>query len=212
MNVVRAAVCCVVLAFTARPAFADWLFTPFVGYTFRGSTTIVDPETAAGVVHFNFGGAATLIGAGLVGAEALFVYTPGFFDRDDPPEEIIIRSRSIALMGNVVVAMPRRWNQYGLRPFFSGGVGLLHAGKTDLLGVFPGLNFVGYNLGGGAVGFFSERTGVRFDLRRFGSVRSDEESALQGFSFGPARLSYWTAEVGVVFRLGAGGPSGRPPR
>lgn len=195
-SAIRVALCCAVIA-AARPASADWHFTPFAGFTFRGDTTLVDFEDAAGRVHLNFGGAATIIGDGPLGAEALFVYTPGFFDRGELTD--VTSSRSFALMGNVVLTVPLAWwNRYGLRPFFSGGAGLLRASQTifgDVLQVKS--NIAAYNLGGGAVGFVTDRTGLRFDLRYFRNLRPGEPS---GSSVASVRLHYWTAAVGIVFR------------
>ena len=53
-------------------------------------------------------------------------------------------------MGNVVLATPRHWNRYGLRPSLSGGIGLMHAALDDQHQVFPfTLNLFGMNIGGG---------------------------------------------------------------
>jgi hypothetical protein len=186
----------VVATAVPRPAAADWHFTPFFGLTFGGDTTIVDLEDAAGTVHWNFGGAVTRIGRGPLGFEGLFVYTPGFFDSEDLLE--VASSRSFALMGNVVLAVPQGWNEYGLRPFVSGGIGVMHAAQTDQVAAFPvSENLWAWNVGGGAVGFLTDRTGLRFDLRHFRNLRETESI---GVAIGPVRLSYWTGSVGVVFR------------
>ena len=145
-----------------------------------------------------FGGAATLIGAGPLGAEALFVYTPDFFGESTGSLLQVQGSRTLAVMGNVVLAAPRSWNEYGLRPFLSGGLGLLHAAvDDDILPVRE--NLLGINVGGGAVGFVTETTGLRFDLRYFRHLKPS--SLEEGTSFGDVRLSYWTGSVGVVFRF-----------
>lgn len=198
--------CAVLIAGSPRLASADWLFTPFVGLTFKGDTTLIDLETidfepASSKVHWNFGGTVTWLGSGPLGAEGLFVYTPGFFEAGDSPGPIS-NSRSMALMGNIVLAAPRGWNEYGLRPLVSGGFGLLHASATDLdeveLFTKP-VNLWGYNIGGGAVGFLSERVGLRFDIRYFSEVRPKDDPEII-FSFGPVELSYWTTSVGVVIK------------
>jgi hypothetical protein len=133
---------------------------------------------------------------GPIGLEGIFAYVPGIFDRDDLSE--VASSRTLAAMGNVVVTIPRGWSEHGLRPFVSGGFGLLHLAQQDLLDLLPiRRNVVGYNVGGGAVGFITDRTGVRFDLRRFSYVKSAEAT---GVSFDRETMSYWTATVGVVFR------------
>ena len=198
-SAVRILGCCAVLVAAPRSAHAEWHFTPFVGFTFGGNTTFVDLELGAEEVHFNWGGATTLIGAGPIGLEALFAHAPAFFQGNAPTEVPVLRSRALALMGNVVLATPRRWNEYGLRPFVSGGLGLMHASKTDERALFPGDNLLGYNIGGGAVGFLSRRTGLRFELRRYASFEVEEPETV-GISIGPLNLSYWTATIGVVFR------------
>ena len=84
-------------------------------------------------------------------------------------------------MGNVVLTTPRSWNPYGLRPFVSGGIGLLHATATDALEFSPvNTNLLGYNVGGGAVGFLNDRVGLRFDLRYFRNLKpsDDPENAI----------------------------------
>jgi hypothetical protein len=178
-------------------AEADWHFTPLGGFTFLGDTSIAHPADAASKVHWHFGGAVALIGDGPIGIEGVVMYTPSFFgpiDEQNPP--LVNASHAFALMGNVVLATPRTWNEYGLRPFVSGGIGLHRASVTDLQGPLVTENLVGFNIGGGAIGFITERTGLRFDLRHFSTLRRPD----QNISFGPVRLSYWTGSVGVVFR------------
>jgi hypothetical protein len=197
---------CTILSLTpAAAASAEWHVAPLAGLTFGGNTTIIDLFDAAGNVHWHFGGAATLIGAGPIGVEALFLLTPSFFEQD--PESLslnpgLIRvrnSRVLALMGNVVIAAPRGWNEYGLRPFLSGGLGLLRTNGTDTENVFPLLqNGLGYNLGGGAVGFLTDRTGLRFDLRYFRMRPKDDPTITVSDK---VRLSYWAGSIGLVFRF-----------
>jgi hypothetical protein len=177
-----------------RPVSAEWQLAPFVGWTFKGSTTLPDLAGGQDQVHWTFGGAATLIADGPLGVEGLFLYTPGFFGSG---LGLVNESRTLALMGNVVLATPRAWNEYGLRPFVSGGLGLLHASLEDAQDLFPVReNLLGINVGGGAVGFLTDRTGLRFDLRYFRHLKPGEE----GDAFGDVRLSYWTGTIGVVFR------------
>jgi hypothetical protein len=184
-------------------ASAEWHLTPLLGLTFQGDTNIFDPQNAVGNVHWNFGGALTVLGAGPLGVEALVVYTPSFFqadqeEGDDVPPVTITGSRSVVIMGNVVLAAPRSWNEYGLRPFLSGGLGLLHASASDARDLLPvRTNLLGYNIGGGAVGFLTARTGLRFDLRYFSNLMEPDDPEI---AIGPVQLSYWTASVGVVFR------------
>jgi hypothetical protein len=188
-----------------RTAAADWHLTPFLGLTFQGETTLLDNESAVGKAHWHFGGAVSYVGEGMLGAEGLIIYTPGFFQQDNPPAiggvpaPDVTESRSIAAMGNLVLTTPKKWNEYGLRPFVSGGIGWLHASATDLFDILPvKANLLGYNIGGGAVGFLTERTGLRFDLRYFSNLKPSDSD--EGIAIGRVQLSYWTANAGVVFR------------
>ena len=175
---------------------------PMVGLTMLGSTTIIDAEEATGKRHWNFGGAVSFLSSGLLGAEVVTFWTPGFFDRDEEggAPDLVASSRTVSLMGNVVLTAPQRWTEYGLRPFVSGGLGLMHVAKTNLPeGVFPtvDVNVLGYNVGGGAIGFITQRTGVRFDVR-YHSILNPSDHGL--IAFGDVRLRYVTASVGIVFR------------
>ena len=185
----------------ARPASAEWQFTPMIGLTMFGDTSLVDLERATGKGHRQFGGAVSWLSAGLFGVEGLVQWTPGLFQRDDVtftvPQELVQSSRSIVAMGNVVLTLPRRWTEYGLRPFFSGGFGVMHIMKEDI-GIFPvTLNVPAFNVGGGAVGFFTERTGVRFDVRYHSTLRATDHGPV---ATGDVHLRYMTASIGLVLR------------
>jgi hypothetical protein len=198
------ALTCLLAALPAH-ASAEWHLTPILGFTFKGSTTIVDTEAAAAERHWLWGGAVTLLGGGPVGIESLFVYVPGFFQRGEATQVVGVdpmSSRTLAWMGNVVLATPRSWNEYGLRPFVSAGIGGLNV-NVDYPREFPlpvRETFPAFNVGGGATGFFSDRAGVRFDLRYVSIFRRDEELSDEPIAFGQVRLHYWTATIGVVFR------------
>ena len=191
------------------PAFAEWQFAPFVGFNFLGDTNLNLTELPQR--HWMFGGTGRLIGAGPLGVEGLFTYVPGAFESfrfEDPfvfnpseSTETITKSNAYALMGNVVLTTPRSWNQYGLRPYVSGGMGLLHVyhneprtpARADLLG---------YNVGGGAVGLLSDRVGLRFDLRYLSTTPHGKEPTEEILTEDSqrVRVHFWTATVGVVFK------------
>jgi hypothetical protein len=180
----------------ASPAAAEWHFAPLVGLTFKGDTTIVDTEQGAGVRHRSFGAAVSLLGDGIFGVETIVVLVPRFFESGD--QAFISKSRSVAWMGNAVLTLPKRWSEYSLRPYLSAGFGVLNASIEDVRNVFPvDLNLKAYNVGGGATGFLTARTGLRFDLRYFSSLNGSDKSAA---SFGSEHLRYMTASIGVVIR------------
>jgi hypothetical protein len=195
------AVLILLLPSTAR---AEWHFTPMIGLTMLGSTTLVDPLLATEKRHGNFGGAVSFLGDGLLGAEVIGIWTPGFFETDDLSLEpdvnpvLVTGSRTVSLMANVVVTAPRRWTEYFLRPYVSSGLGLIQIKREDPTGLFPvDLNRAGFNVGGGAVGFLTQRTGIRFDVRYHSTLREGDQGDI---ALGPVRMRYVTATIGLVFR------------
>ena len=101
-------------------------------------------------------------------------------------------------MGNLVLTAPRRFTEYTLRPFVSGGVGLLRTGLHDQSGLLGyHANLAGLDIGGGAIGFLTTNVGLRFDVRYFSTLNRTDQAAV---SFGKTHLSYMTASVGIVYR------------
>lgn len=178
-------------------ASADWFLTPFYGVKFGGQTSLVDLENAAGVTKQVFGGSVSLVGNGIVGVEGDVGYVPGYFQRESGP--LVVKSSLTTLMGNVIVTAPLGWTRESLRPYIVGGIGMMRAVRDDTLSAFPVKdNLLAIDVGGGVIGFFTERTGVRFELRYFSSVGQPEAGTT--ISFGTARLSHWRATIGLVLR------------
>jgi hypothetical protein len=207
--------CWLCILASPQAAHAEWHFTPFIGVAFKGNTTINDLELATGDKHATLGGTVTWLGGGIFGAEGVFEIVPGFFQgkpgrtdsAGDPiSSDLIGSSRVTALMGNIVLTAPRRYTEYFLRPFVSGGFGLLRVAKTEApagqdVEVFPlEANFAGFNIGGGVIGFFSQRTGVRFDVRYFSTLHDTERDPVVTARGDPVHLRYMTASIGVVIR------------
>ena len=184
------------LAGNAAPARADWQFAPFFGYAFKGETSLFTPEALGDLkVRWTIGGTVTLIGRGPLGVEGTVLVVPRFFEAGN--SGAVTSSRAYAMMGNVVLAAPQGWNEYGLRPYVSGGLGLIHATQRTTASVFSlNQNLLGYNVGGGATGFISDHTGLRFDLRYYSSLSRTEDTV----ALGPVRLRYWTGTIGVVLK------------
>jgi hypothetical protein len=181
---------------TPAPAAAEWQIAPTIGITFGGKTTLQDLENASGNLHPTFGIVGTYLTSGIIGFEGIAALTPGFFQAGS---DIIETSRTSAIMGNVVITVPPRWAEYSLRPFISGGIGLMRSSQVDKREVLPvSSNVAGFNIGGGAVGYFSKTTGVRFDFRYYRNLRGVDQGPI---AVGDVHLRYMTATVGFVFRL-----------
>jgi hypothetical protein len=210
----RTVVACVLcLLFAPRTVCAEWHITPVFGATFAGSTTLLDLQQGTGKRHLNFGGIVSHFGDGIIGVEGIVIYTRHFFEFDgarDPADPVPIplaRNYALSATGNVVLTVPKKWTEYFLRPYVSGGFGLLRAvsidqpPQTGSAQVFPVRSTMpGFTIGGGAIGFLSQGTGIRFDVRYHGGLRRDPGSnPLNGFS-PDLHLRYMTAEIGLVIR------------
>lgn len=183
------------------PAAAEWQVRPYIGFTFGGATTFVDPEKAIGTKNAVVGASGGWLGD-IVGLEADFGRAPGFFQRKDQPpvpEAQLLTSAVTTLTGNVVIALPARMAGYGLRPYFSGGAGLMHidtVARLNLLDIHRTLPTL--SLGGGVTGFLTNRVGLSWDIRRLSTLRGEGETL--GNSLGRERLSFWRATMAVALR------------
>jgi len=187
------------LAGSVADARADWLFTPFVGTTFGGETVFLDFEGAVPAKHWIYGGSVSRISDRVFGIEAEFTWVPGLFDGEGSLN--LVQSNWVTgLFGNVIAAVPLAVSRDSLRPYLVGGLGLVHIRREDsaALGLDEDTsNSLGLQVGGGALGMISARTGLRFDLRH---VRTLSRGANQLTGERASKLSFWRATVGVTFR------------
>lgn len=188
---------CVMLAALAlvlapASARADWLFTPSIGTTFGGAT--------GGNEHFGYGASIGWMGAGVLGWEAEFAYTPEFFEGNDDNFDLTDTSNVTTFMVNAIVGVPAGGTTGGgFRPYFSGGFGLLqtHLQSADELFEVSNNDF-GINLGGGAMGFMTDHVGFRGDVRYYRVLTDPEPDNEFDIDFGD--LDFWRATAGVTFR------------
>jgi hypothetical protein len=200
-GVARAAVIGLLFVLSPRVADADWIFAPFIGTTFAGSTALPDLDQGASSSQLIFGGSAGLWTSGILGVEGDFSYAPRYFESDDP-FGVITGSNVFTLGGNVVIATPVSISRESLRPYLIGGLGWMHVSIDELTSVLPELlgrarNSVALNFGGGVVGFISPRTGVRFEVRHFRSLEHEEAFLTRESE---SLLSFWRVTGGVVIR------------
>ena len=180
----------------AAPVSAEWFIVPFTGASFGSDTNYVDPDLAAGRTNVAFGVSAGLIGPGFFGFEVDIGTTPGFFERASP--ELVTSSNVTTVMGTVILAAPLSFTRESLRPYVVTGLGMLHASLDDFSEVYSfKRDLLGFTIGGGATGYFTNSVGVRFDLRYMRHVNEDESP---GVGIGPTRLSLWRASIGIALR------------
>ena len=178
-------------------ASADIFLSPFAGPKFKGGTNEFNVGTGAADAKLSLGASTMILADRGVGFEAEFGYNPRFFEGG--VADLLSSSSVTTLFGNLVVALPISITRESLRPYAVGGLGWIHASANDQLGFASFSNdFLGLALGGGAIGFVSDTTGIRFDLRYLKAISSGDISALP--EQGSARISFWRATVGLVFR------------
>jgi hypothetical protein len=195
-----AAVCLLWMAACTGASAADNQIRPFVGTTFRGGTTFIDLEGAAGKPNLIIGASLVTIGE-IFGVDVDVADAPGFFQSGDT--HLVLSSRVTTATGSVVVAAPRRLTEYGFRPYFVAGGGIMRVSQDDYFGAVRVRRVLpAYALGGGVVAFFSERVGFSWEIRRFQNLYRRSEQA--GLTLGPSgpgeKLSFWRAGLALVYR------------
>jgi hypothetical protein len=195
----------IVLAGAPGKASADWLFTPYVGWNWGGTAGFTD---IAGDFEdeferrSNFGASLAWMGAGAVGFEVDFGYSPNFFENTTGDGDFEFGDSNVTtLMANLTVGAPFGGQQGGgIRPYASGGVGLIKSRIGDASDLFEvDSNDFGLNVGGGVAGFFSDRLGLRGDVRYFRSLQDNEPDDEIDVALGS--FSFWRGTVGVIFRF-----------
>jgi opacity protein-like surface antigen len=183
------------LTFALAPATAgaDWLFTPNIGAGFGGSR---------GGEHLTYGASIGWMGAGVIGWEADFGYTPEFFEGDDDDPDLLNTGDSniTTLMGNVLIGVPVGGQTGpGVRPYAVAGAGLLSTRVQDADELFEvENNDFGINLGAGVMGFMTDNVGFRGDIRYFRAFSEDEGNDVVDFDL--SDFDFWRGTVGVTFR------------
>jgi hypothetical protein len=187
-GVIKRLIITATIAVICAPTYAraEGYVNPWAGVQFGSEV-----QNGRGGFGVNAGG----MGAGVVGGELSFGLSPSFFGtKTDFGNNTVLD-----LMGNVVVAVPIGSTHYtpGARPYFTIGAGLIRTqiDGGNLFNVAATDNHFGYNIGGGAMGFFNEHVGVRGDLRYLRTLNGDVVNGLDlgGFHF-------WRLAAGVVIR------------
>lgn len=179
------------LVLAAAPARAQGYFAPFVGYDFGGDAgncpsllnDCREKKTSYGVTFGSLSG-------GVLGVEADIAYAPDFFGESDRFGENSV----LTLMTNLVVGVPLG----GLRPYASGGLGLMRTKVTfDLpeFGSDASQNALAWDIGGGLMVFLPHHLGIRADYRRF---KSTKDFSVLGVDITNTKLSFSRVSVALV--------------
>jgi opacity protein-like surface antigen len=196
------------LALTLAPssARAEWLLTPNVGGMFGGTARD----------GFTWGASIAWASVSTIfGAEADF----GFASNDllssaDADlfgvERDFLDSRIGTFMGNVLIQPwgGSRTNMF--RPYAVAGIGWIQnrvETTDDLFGFDSDHGNFGFDVGGGAMGFFSDNVGVRGDIRYFRATDDFDDLRVDLIDLDvidvdviDIKRDFWRATGGVTFR------------
>ncbi len=199
----------VLLASVAAPskASADWLLTPFVGWNWGGTANLLNLDDFDDEFEQKamFGVSLGWMGAGVFGFEADLGYSPNFFELTSGTGNFQFGDSNLTtFMGNVLLGVPIGGQHgVGFRPYAVGGVGIIKSridGAEDLFEV-DSTNW-GFNVGAGAIFFFSDKIGLRGDVRYFRSLQDDDFDDLDElFDVGLANFRFWRGTAGLTIRF-----------
>ena len=196
------AACFAFIASAAAPrsASADWLFTPFIGSTFGGSANLSgsDEEFKEEFERkLNYGASLAAQGAGPIGFEIDFGYSPNFFGlADDNDFNFTGDGNVTTLTANLLIGP----SVGRVRPYVVGGVGLIRSKVDNPEDFFDtsSTNDFGFDAGAGIVALFSDKVGLRGDIRFFRSLRDPDPDS---FDLALGSFKFWRGTVGVTFKF-----------
>jgi opacity protein-like surface antigen len=185
-------------------ASADWLFTPFVGWNWGGSANFVNlPDFDDKFEQrVDFGASLGWMGKGIVGAEVDFGFSPNFFQNTTGSSNFEFGDSNVTtLTGNVIIGVPVGGQSgVGFRPYVVGGVGLIRTKIDDVDDFFSASsNDFGFDVGAGAIFFFSNNFGLRGDFRYFRSLQDNDPA--DDLDLGLGDFHFYRGTIGATFRF-----------
>jgi len=188
-----------------RTASADWIFTPFVGWNFKGSADVQGGETTFSnkfEQKIDYGFSLAGMGAGALGFEIDFGYSPNFFEgATGTGFDLANDSNVTTLTANAIIGIPIGGQSgAGIRPYVVGGVGLIRSNLGDAGDFFDvqSKNDFGFDVGGGVMGFFNSNVGIRGDIRYFRTFSGSDENVT---GLGLSDFNFWRGSVGVSLKF-----------
>jgi opacity protein-like surface antigen len=188
------------IAWTATPAQAQWVVTPYLGGNLAGDAEFRRGGPGVSVAHF---------GKGLGFEFDVERYNHFFKDKDvadlvanncgvGPAGEPCtdLNTDAIGFMGNVVAPI-RITGAKNWRPFATAGLGVIRSWVTDPSNtvVDTDQNNLAFNFGGGVIYSLSDRIGLRGDVRYFRTFV--DENTREGFYY--KDYGFLRATFGVMF-------------
>jgi hypothetical protein len=189
------------LVFAPIQARADGFVSPWIGSAFGSGDGVTNGVSTSEIQNgqTSFGVTAGRMGKGIIGGELDFGYSPSFFG----DKTLFGTNTVIDLMANLIIGVPVGGQHgAGIRPYVTGGIGLL---RTQIDGgtvgnVQSSNNGMGWNAGGGVMGYFAQHIGMRGDLRYLRGFTDTELGFVTPPGDNLSTTRFWRASIGVVFR------------
>ena len=181
----------------AGGASADGLLIPFFGVNFGGDSGAKLGD-AVDASRFTWGASIAWMGAGVIGAEGDFGYSPDFFGKTDQGGSSVFTAA-----GNLLVGVPFGGQKgFGVRPYGLVGIGVVHPQGDAFGDRFDDKNKVSWDFGGGVMIFFGAHAGIRGDVRYFRTFEALEFLDIDiTAAEKPGDLEFTRGSIGFVYRF-----------
>lgn len=191
-RVLKALIVTTAIAFVSAPALAraEGYVSPWVSA--NAGSNFDNGRAGFGV---NAGG----MGAGIIGAELDFGWSPSFFGTKND----FGNNSVIDLMGDVIVGVPVGGTHgAGVRPFVTAGLGLIRTqiDGGSLTNISSSNNMLGWNAGAGVMGYFNDHVGLRGDIKYLRGFEDTNTGITVIDLNAGGQFHFWRAAVGVVIR------------
>lgn len=185
---------CLIALLAPATADAQWVVKPFAGLSVSSSYGFVDLEQAAGktkpIIGVAFGWQPTDLGV-----EVEFATAPNFFKTGGG---LLNTGKLDTLMANVTWFPLTGWRGERLRPYVSGGAGVVRVSLEDALGAFSSdSTLAAGNVGGGLMVQLRRRLRVNGEVRYVRSRFGDQNHA----GFGEEFVAFTRVTLGAVLRF-----------
>ncbi len=202
---ITAALAAAALVATPQKASADWYLTPFIGGVFGGRANFGEFNNFEDEFEkrVNFGAAIGWMGAGVIGFEADFSWTPNYFENTDRRRKLRLRRQQRHHGHGQSHHRRADWRPDRSRlPALRLRRRRVDSQQCDGSNFFNDLSTddFGFNVGGGFHAFFTDNIGIRGDVRYFRSLQDNEPD--DEFDVALADFSFWRGSAGVTFRFG----------
>lgn len=173
----------------AKPAHAEGFISPLIGADFGGDARcphLTDCQDKRMNASVSFGALGNVLGI-----EEEVAYAPSFFG-----DAAGLSSSVLTLMSNLMLA-PKIGP---IRPYGEIGIGLIktHVDLQTTSLFTTRNNGLGWDVGGGVIGFMTDHVGVRGDVRYFHAF---QDLTVLGLTLTDKKLNYGRASVGVVLKF-----------